>query len=67
MPSDIKNRIFEPFFTNRPPGRGVGLGLSIASKIVQEHEGEIKLEVKEGIGSTFTIILPVAGRTGKGD
>jgi len=67
VPPNIRNRIFEPFFTNRPPGKGVGLGLSIASKIVQEHEGGIKLEVKEGIGSTFTITLPIVGRSRKGD
>ena len=59
MPPNVRERIFEPFFTTKPPGQGTGLGLSIAKKIIEEHGGRIEVEVAEGEGSTFTIILPV--------
>ena len=57
---NIKERIFEPFFTTKPPGQGTGLGLSIAKKLIEEHKGRIEMEVEEGEGSTFTIILPIS-------
>ena len=52
---DVKN-IFEPFFTTKQ--RGTGLGLSIVKKIVDEHKGEIKIEGKQGVGTTVKISLP---------
>ena len=61
MPANVRERIFEPFFTTKPPGQGTGLGLSITRKIVQEQGGSVELEVEEGEGSTFTVILPVIG------
>jgi two-component system NtrC family sensor kinase len=54
------NRIFEPFFTTKPPHKGTGLGLSISYGIIQQHNGTINVETKEGKGTTFTINLPVA-------
>ena len=56
----IKEKIFQPFFTTRPPGLGTGLGLSLAYDIVTNgHGGEMKVETKEGEGSVFTIKIPV--------
>jgi PAS domain S-box-containing protein len=55
-------KIFEPFYTTKPPGQGTGLGLSICYGIVQEHAGRIDVESKLGEGSRFRIILPVSGK-----
>ena len=66
IPSSIKDKIFQPFFTTKPTGQGTGLGLSLAYDIVKAHGGELKVETKEaedqlGIetGSTFIISLPI--------
>jgi signal transduction histidine kinase len=53
------DKIFQPFFTTKPPGRGTGLGLSISYDIIKGHGGEIKVDTKEGEFATFIIILPV--------
>lgn len=57
---NITDKIFEPFFTTREPGRGTGLGLSVARKIIQEHHGKIDVQSEPGQGATFRIVLPVA-------
>jgi len=54
----IKEKIFQPFFTTKPTGQGTGLGLSLSYDIVKAHGGELKLETREGEGSTFIIQLP---------
>ena len=59
IPESIKEKIFQPFFTTKPTGQGTGLGLSLAYDIVKTHGGEIKVETKEGEGTTFIIKLPV--------
>ena len=56
---DDKNKIFEPFFTTKSKEKGTGLGLSICRDIIQQHQGEIRVESQPGKGSTFTILLPV--------
>ncbi len=56
----IVDKIFQPFFTTKPTGQGTGLGLSLSYDIVRVHGGEIKVETKEGEGTGFTVLLPVA-------
>jgi len=58
IPDEIKNKIFQPFFTTKPTGEGTGLGLSMSYDIVTKgHGGELKVEAKEGEGSEFFIQL----------
>ncbi len=59
IPKQIKDKIFQPFFTTKPTGQGTGLGLSLSYDIVKAHGGELKVETKEGEGSKFIILLPV--------
>lgn len=61
MSPELQQRIFDPFYTTRPVGQGVGLGLSEAYDIVTKHGGRIEVESVPGQGSTFSICLPVAG------
>ncbi len=55
---ELLEKIFEPFFTTQPVGKGTGLGLSVTFGIVEQHDGTIEVQSKEGQGSTFTIGLP---------
>ncbi len=59
IPQKILDKIFQPFFTTKPTGQGTGLGLSLSYDIVKAHGGELKVETKEGEGTTFIIILPI--------
>ena len=58
IPEEIRDKIFQPFFTTKPTGQGTGLGLSLSYDIVKAHGGDIKLETKEGEGTTFIIQSP---------
>jgi len=59
IPESIKEKIFQPFFTTKPTGQGTGLGLSMSYDIVTKgHGGELKMETKEGEGTTFLITIP---------
>lgn len=58
IPQDVKEKIFQPFFTTKEPGKGTGLGLSISGKIVEEHDGKLELESEMGQGTSFKVVLP---------
>jgi two-component system, NtrC family, sensor kinase len=59
MSDAVKDKIFQPFFTTKPTGQGTGLGLSMSYEIITAgHNGEIKVETEEGVGTTFIITIP---------
>jgi two-component system NtrC family sensor kinase len=53
----LQERIFEPFFTTKPPGTGTGLGLYVCRNLIDDLDGELKVESEAGVGSTFRISL----------
>lgn len=55
---EILPEIFAPFFTTKEAGKGTGLGLAIIAQIVEDHQGDIRVETKEGEGATFIVSLP---------
>ncbi len=62
MPEEVRRRVFEPYFTTKPPGQGTGLGLAVAHGIVQAHQGAIQVQSKPGQGSCFLVWLPRAAQ-----
>jgi signal transduction histidine kinase len=64
IPSEVRDRIWDPFFTTKPPGKGTGLGLSISQSIVARHGGTIRAENLEPRGARFTVELPLGSREG---
>jgi C4-dicarboxylate-specific signal transduction histidine kinase len=60
IPESVKDRIFEAFFTTKEMGEGMGLGLSISYGIVTDYGGELQMDSKEGIGTTFRLEFPCA-------
>jgi two-component system cell cycle sensor histidine kinase/response regulator CckA len=63
MDETTRHRIFEPFFTTKGPGKGTGLGLALVFGIVENHEGLVNVESQLGVGTTFTVCLPVEEHT----
>jgi hypothetical protein len=58
MSREVKEHIFEPFYTTKDVGKGTGLGLSISFGIIEEHKGNIDVISEPGKGSEFIISLP---------
>ena len=59
IPQSALERIFNPFYTTKPPDKGTGLGLSLSSDIMREHGGEIRVETEEGKYTDMIVVLPV--------
>ena len=60
IPTSALPKIFDPFFTTKPIGEGTGMGLSISYKIIEAHGGKILVDTEPGIGTTFSILLPIS-------
>lgn len=58
MSEEVQLKVFDPFYTTKPPGVGTGLGLSITHTIVAAHNGRISIQSEEGKGATFSVWLP---------
>jgi two-component system, sporulation sensor kinase E len=58
MSDEVRTRIFEPFFTRREGG--AGLGLTFVQRVVQEHHGRVSVESEMGCGTVFHVNLPVS-------
>jgi signal transduction histidine kinase len=63
IPKKVFDKIFQPFFTTKPPGQGTGLGLSMSYDIIKAHGGELKVETKEGEFAEFIILLPLYSKS----
>jgi signal transduction histidine kinase len=61
MTAEVKNKIFEPFYTTKPVGQGTGLGLSVVQGIVTAHHGKISVSTSPGKGSKFEVLIPLGG------
>ena len=59
IPADVLPKIFDPFFTTKDVGKGTGLGLSIVYKIIEQHGGTIHVDSGVGVGTRFTVVLPL--------
>ena len=60
IPSELLNRIYDPFFTTKPPKKGTGLGLAVTYGIVKEHGGTIDVQSRQGEGTRFQLEFPLA-------
>jgi CheY-like chemotaxis protein len=60
MSEDVARQAVEPFFTTRAPGHGLGLGLTIARMVAESHGGYLEVESRLGLGTTVSLLLPVA-------
>jgi signal transduction histidine kinase len=60
IPAEQMSRIFDPYFTTKQGKSGTGLGLYITKKVIDDHQGSIKVESTPQIGTAFTLRLPLA-------
>jgi len=60
IPEHARGQIFDQFFTTKPVGKGTGQGLALAhSTIVDKHHGSLRFDTELGVGTTFTIRIPI--------
>ncbi len=59
IPKENLEKIFQAFYTTKEKGKGTGLGLSVSHRIIKQHEGTISVESQVGIGTTFSIAIPI--------
>lgn len=59
IPEENLDKIFAPFFTSKPDGKGVGLGLAVLYGIVEAHDGTVEVKSSKGMGSRFSVTLPL--------
>ena len=64
IPDELRDKIFEAFFTTKQKVKGVGLGLSVCYGIIKDHGGEVRVESEVDKGTTFTILLPMSSHEG---
>ena len=64
IPAEIRERIFDPFYTTTPEGEGTGLGLATVYRAVERLDGFIELETEEGSGTRFLVHVPMVGDSG---
>ncbi len=62
IPDDLQVKIFDPYFTTKPEGKGTGLGLAMVDAIVRSHGGRVELASRVGVGTRFRVYLPVSDR-----
>jgi two-component system C4-dicarboxylate transport sensor histidine kinase DctB len=62
VPEDLRDRIFDPFFTTRDPDKGMGMGLAISHRIVEDHRGRLWHEPGRDGGAVFVIEIPVGAK-----
>ena len=62
IPPEVRDRMFDPFFSTKDIGHGTGMGLSIVHGVVHEHGGHVLVESQRGKGTTFRVLLPLAPR-----
>jgi signal transduction histidine kinase len=60
IPEQVREKIFQPFFTTKPTGQGTGLGLSLSYDIVKAHGGKISVDGNSGTGTVFSVSIPLS-------
>jgi two-component system, NtrC family, sensor kinase len=66
IPEAIRSKIFDPFFTTKPVGQGTGLGLAISYGIMHDHGGSIEVQSELGVGTEFTVKIPLNLKLARG-